>query len=161
MLLVLVCLEDDRSQSCITLNALWGADTAVFGTETAFEQIIHVILDTSRRFCRIIIQVMNMNVSQLVSFGKTLRQQVFISIIFGYFRCKRHHLSGRCMAAHIGVAYVYSFLVDSDNTIHDVLHLGFLVSFRIPPFTVDDVLFGDLRPYLLNAFSTKSWFPLR
>ena len=36
--------------------------------------------------------------------------------------------------------------------IHDVLHLGFLVSFRIPPFTVDDVLFGDLRPYLHQCF---------
>ena len=43
------------------------------------------------------------------------------------------------MAAHIGVAQVHIVLVDSDDAVHHMLHLGFLVSFRVSPFAVDDV----------------------
>ena len=89
-----------------------------------------------------------MNVAQLVRFGKTLRQQIFISIIFGHFRCESHHLSGRGVTAHVSVAQVDVVLVNGNDTVHHVLHLGFLVTLRVPPFAVDDVLLGYFRPHL-------------
>ena len=77
--------KDDGSQRSIALDALRGADATVLCAETAFKEVIHIILDAGCRLCRIIIQVVDVNVSQLVCFGKTFRQQVFIGIIFSYF----------------------------------------------------------------------------
>ena len=70
MLLILIRLENNGSQRSITLDALRGTDTTVLGAKTTFKEVIHIILDTGRRLCRIIIQVVNMNISQLVCFGK-------------------------------------------------------------------------------------------
>ena len=148
MLLILVGLKDDGSQRSIALDALRGADATVLCAETAFKEVIHIILDAGCRLCRIIIQVVDVNVSQLVCFGKTFRQQVFIGIIFSYFGSERHHLSGRRVTAHVGVAQVHVVLVDGDDAVHYVLHLGFLVPLRVPPFAVDDVLLGHFGAYL-------------
>ena len=148
VLLVLISLENDSSQCRIALNTLRGTDTTILCAESTFEKIVHVILDASRCLGRIIIQIVDMNVTQLVRFGKTLRQQIFISIILSHFRCESHHLSGRCVAAHVGVAQVDIILVDSDNAVHHVLHLGFLVPFRISPFAIDDILLRHFRPHL-------------
>ena len=148
VLLVLVGLENDSSQCRVALDTLRSTDAAVLCAESSFEEVVHVILDASCRLGRIIIQVMDMNVAQLVRFGKTFRQQIFVSIIFGHFRCESHHLPGRCVAAHVGVAQVDVVLVDSDNAVHHVLHLGFLVPLRIPPFAIDDILLRYFRPHL-------------
>ena len=148
VLLVLVGLEDDGGKRSITLDALRRADAAVLGAEATFKEIVHVILDAGGRLCRIVIEVVNMDIAQLVRFGKTFRQQIFIGVVFGDFRCKCHHLSGRRVAAHVGVAQVHVVLVDGDYAVHYVLHLGFLVPFRVPPFAVDDVLLGHFGAYL-------------
>ena len=71
MLLVLVGLEDDSGECCIALYALRSTDTSVFGTEPALEEVVHIILNTGRRLCRIIIQIVNMNIAQLVCFCKS------------------------------------------------------------------------------------------
>ena len=148
VLLVVVGLEDDGGKRSITLDALRCADAAVLGAEATFKEIVHVILDAGGRLCRVVIEVVNMDIAQLVRFGKTFRQQIFIGIVFGDFRCECHHLSGRRVAAHIGVAQVHVVLVDGDDAVHHVLHLGFLVPLRVPPFAVDDVLLGYFGAYL-------------
>ena len=147
MLLILVGLKDDGSQRSIALDALRGADTTVLCAETAFKEVIHIILDAGCRLCRIIIQVVDVNVSQLVRFGKTFRQQVFIGIIFSYFGSERHHLPGRRVTAHVGVAQIDIVLVDSHNAVHHLFHLGFLITLRIPPFAIDDVFLRYFRPH--------------
>ena len=152
MLFILVSLENNGSQGSIALNALRGTYTAVFGAESTFEEVIHVILDASRRFGRIVIQVVDVDVSQLVGFGKTFRQQIFICIVFGYFRGECHHLSGGSMTAHIGVAQVDIVFVNGYDTVHHMLHLGLFVSFGISPFPIDDVLFGYFRTNLHQLF---------
>ena len=152
VLLVLVGLENDGCQRGVALNALWRADTSVLGTESAFKEVVHVILDAGRRLCRIVIQVVDVDVAQLVCFRKTFRQQVFIGIIFGHFGGESHHLPGRRVAAHVGVAQIDIVLVDGDDTVHHVLHLGFLVPFRVPPFAIDNVLLRYFRAHLHQCF---------
>ena len=88
VLLVLVGLEDDGGKRSITLDALRCADAAVLGAEATFKEIVHVILDAGGRLCRVVIEVVNMDIAQLVRFGKTFRQQIFIGIVFGDFRCE-------------------------------------------------------------------------
>ena len=44
MLLILVGLKDDGSQRSIALDALRGADATVLCAETAFKEVIHIIL---------------------------------------------------------------------------------------------------------------------
>ena len=87
--LVLVGLENDGCQRGVALNALWRADTSVLGTESAFKEVVQVILDAGRRLCRIVIQVVDVDVAQLVCFRKTFRQQVFIGIIFWSLRRRK------------------------------------------------------------------------
>ena len=63
VLFVLVSLEYDGCQCCVALDRLGGADAAVLGAESAFEQVFQVILDASGGLGRIIIQVMNMYIT--------------------------------------------------------------------------------------------------
>ena len=147
MLLILVGLEDNGSQRSITLDALRGTNTTVLCAETTFKEVVHIILDTGCRLCRIIIQVVNVNISQLVCFGKTFRQQVFIRIIFGYFGSECHHLSGRRVTAHVGIAQVDIVLVDGNDAVHHLLHLGFLIALRIPPFAINNIFLRYFRAY--------------
>ena len=63
MLLVLVGLEDDCCKRSVALDALRCADTAVFGAEAAFKEVVHVVLDAGRRLCWIIIKVVDMDVA--------------------------------------------------------------------------------------------------
>ena len=86
-----------------------------------------------------------MDISQLMCFCILFRKQVFICIIFGNFRSKSHHLSGRSMARHIGIAQIDIILVDGNDTIHDVFDLRFPVAFRISPLAIDDVFLGYFR----------------
>ena len=147
MLLILIGLEDNCSQSSITLYRLGRTDTAVLCTKTAFKQILQIILDTSRSLCRIIIQVMYMYVTQLVSFGKTFRQKVFISVILRYFRSESHHLPCRSMTGHISITKIDIVLVYRNNAIHDMFYLCFLITLGITPFTIDDIFFRNFRTY--------------
>lgn len=55
-----------------------------------------------------------------LGFGKTFRQQIFICIVFGYFRGECHHLSGGSMTAHIGVAQVDIVFVNGYDTLMSV-----------------------------------------
>ena len=72
VLLVLVGLEDDGGKRSITLDALRRADAAVLGAEATFKEIVHVILDAGSRLCRVVIEVVNMDIAQLVRFGKNV-----------------------------------------------------------------------------------------
>ena len=90
--------SNNGSQCGIALDGLRRTDTAVFGVETPFEQVVQVVLDTGRCFSGIIIQVVNVDVAQLVCLGILLGQQIFVGVILGDFRSERHHLSGWCMA---------------------------------------------------------------
>ena len=148
VLFVLVGLEDDGGQGSVTLDGLWGTDAAVFGMETAFEQVVQIVLDAGRCFRRIVIQVVDVDVAQLVCFGIRFGQQVFIGIVLGDFRGEGHHLSGRCVAGHVGIAQVDIVLVDGHDAVHDVFDLGLPVAFRISPLAVDDVFLGYFRLYL-------------
>ena len=49
MLLVLVCLEDDRRQRRIALYALRRADATIFRVKASLVEIRQVVLDTSSR----------------------------------------------------------------------------------------------------------------
>ena len=80
-----------------------------------------------------------MDIPHAVRFGILLGQQVFIRVVFGDFRGEGHHLSGRRMARHVGVAQVHVVLVYCHDAVHDVFHLCLALAFGIAPLAVDDV----------------------
>ena len=80
-----------------------------------------------------------MDIPHAVRFSILLGQQVFIRVVFGDFRGEGHHLSGRRMARHIGIAQIYIVFVYCHDAIHDVLHLRLAFAFGVSPLAVDDV----------------------
>ena len=72
----------------------------------------------------------------------------------------RHHLSGRRVTAHVGVAQIDIVLVDSHNTVHHLFHLGFLITLRIPPVSYTHLAIADedykdvayFEPFYLKEF---------
>ena len=91
---------------------------------------------------------MDVDIAQLMCLRESLWQQVFVGVVFCDFGGESHHLSGRCMATHIGIAQIYIVFIDSHDAVHYLFHLGLLVPLRIAPFTVDDVFLGNLRTHL-------------
>src|SRR3712207_8601517 len=71
VLFVLVGLEDDSSQRGVTLNTLRRTDASVLGAESPFEEIVHIVLNAGSRLRGIIIEIVDVDVTQLVRFGKT------------------------------------------------------------------------------------------
>jgi len=47
------------------------------------------------------------------------------------------------VARHVGIAQVDIVFVDGHNAIHDMLHLSFLVTFCVSPFSVNNILLGN------------------
>ena len=145
VLLVLVGLEDNGRQCGIALYGLWGTDAAVFCVEPPLEQVVQIILYAGGRFGRIVVEVVDMDVPVPVRLRVLWWQQVLVGVVLGDFRGKRHHLSCRRVARHVGVAQVHVVLVDGDNPVHDMLDLRLAFALDVSPLPVDDVFLGHFR----------------
>lgn len=93
-----------------------------------------------------------MDVAQLVRFGKTFGKKILIGIVFRHFRGEGHHLPGRRVAAHVGIAQVHIVLVDGHDAVHHMFHLSLFVALGVSPLAIDDILLGNLRPYFHQFF---------
>ena len=126
VLLVLVCLENYRRERRVALYGLRGAYTAVFGVESAPENVFQVVLYAGRGLGGVVVEV-------------------FEGVVLRHFRSERHHLSGGSVRRHVGVAEVDVVFLYGDNPVHDGLHRSALVALGIPPLAVENVFLGNVR----------------
>ena len=162
VLFVLVCLKNDGGQCRIALYRLWGTDGTVLCTESSFKKIVQVVLYAGGCFGWIIIKVVYMYIAVAVCSCILNTQQVFIGIIFGYLRGECHHLTGRGVGRHVGIAQIHIIFLDSHNPVHHLFHVCLLIALDSTPFTVDYILFGYVRVayhkfffyQILNLFHT-------
>ena len=144
VLFVLVRLEDDRGQRRVALYRLRRPDRAVLGVEPAAEQVVQIVLYAGRRFGRVIVQIVDVDVAVAVRSGIADAEQVFVGVVLGHFRCESHHLAGRRVRRHVGVAQVDVVFLHGHDAVHDLFDRGALVTLDVAPLAVDDVFFGDV-----------------
>ena len=145
MLLVLVGLEHDSSQRGITLYRLGRAHGAVFGVETAVENILQVVLHAGGRLGGIVVEVVDVNVALAVRPPVAHPHQILIGVILGHLRGEGHHLPGRRMRRHVGIAQVHVVLLDSHDAVHHLLHRGAFLALLGAPLAIDDEALGHRR----------------
>ena len=143
MLLVLIGLEYNRSQCCIALYALRSTYTPVLSEETTLVEILKVILYASCCLGRIIVKVVDMDITHLMSARVDVGNKIFACIVFSHLGGKSHHLPGGSICTHIGIAQVGIVLLDLDNTIHSVLQARTLIALYGTPLTIDNILLGN------------------
>ena len=86
-----------------------------------------------------------MNISRSVGTSEGCREEVLHRIVLRHLRGEGHHLPRRRVGAHIRIAQIDIILLDGDDTVHRLLERGSFLTLDGAPFTIDDVLLGDLR----------------
>ena len=142
VLLVLVGLENDGGQGGVALYRLGGAHGTVFGMESAVENILQVILHAGGRLGGIVVEVVNVNVTFAVSPAVAYPHQVLVGVVLGHLRGKGHHLPGRRVRRHVGVAQIHVVLLDGHDAVHHLLHRGAFLALLGAPLAIDDKALG-------------------
>lgn len=146
VLLVLVCLENYRRERRVALYGLRGAYAAVFGVESAPENVFQVVLYAGRGLGGVVVEVVDVDVSVAVGARVLYAYEVFEGVVLRHFRSERHHLSGGSVRRHVGVAevdvvFLYGRSIPSRTVFIEVR----LSPLGIPPLAVENVFLGNVR----------------
>ena len=148
MLLVLVCLEDDRRQRCIALYALRRAYATIFRVKASLVEIRQVVLDTSGRLRRVVIEIVDMYIPATMRLSVLRGEQVAVGVVLRDLRGEGHHLPSGRVTTHVGVAQIDIITVDGHDAIEVALELALLLALRVAPLAIEYVTLSHLRLHL-------------